>query len=514
MMSKAFLQLVAEFRRLGCTVVCAEFDRIIIATHKTTLPAAQSFLGYLVEAVRSKPLFTHITLEPVKFWQHLLFMDHANYAGVLLAQEAHEVGEFDHYGGTQPVGEGEESEGDGDDAANAASGSESDVSGMASVNSGSVSSERSDSDAPSSIASSDEDDVEDDDDDGELGVDVESVAGKSAATATVAGGGEDEEHGEATLESDAEDAPGVTASEGAKAEADDAESRVGSHTEGSPAKSVASGGAGAGAGAELADAEAAGAEAEAPKHGAYDLDLSDDDGSDADMSEEEEEEGTPLGEDEPGIDAALAKREAREAKRKRRRQERRRRKASQRAARLRRKQALEQPLEVNSSWNIAEFLPPEVAQLFNIVVAEFLVKPAEFRQQLLLEAAGETAGALTSTQATASQAVPSSAAPGALTEDVAEQEERYVKDLVATRLTRRMLEWLPRVRMEIVGASVFPVRPGSHLRMESAALELTKMVCHVLALDSKVHNEVSVCVDVRCGRVRCGRWYPASELAC
>ena len=50
-------------------------------------------------------------------------------------------------------------------------------------------------------------------------------------------------------------------------------------------------------------AEAAGAEAEAPKHGAYDLDLSDDDGSDADMSEEEEEEGTPLGEDEPGVDA-------------------------------------------------------------------------------------------------------------------------------------------------------------------------------------------------------------------
>lgn len=81
-MQKVFALLLAEFRKLGATIIYADFSRIIIDTGKGNVIAAQGYCEYLLKTLQSRELFEWIELEPQRYWHSLLFMDQYNYGGI------------------------------------------------------------------------------------------------------------------------------------------------------------------------------------------------------------------------------------------------------------------------------------------------------------------------------------------------------------------------------------------------------------------------------------------------
>ncbi|KAF5383469.1 hypothetical protein D9757_006181 [Collybiopsis confluens] len=82
LMRKTFVQLLAEFKRLGSQVVYADFSKIILATSKPP-GTAHAYATYINSAVTSHELFQHIFLHTERFYDHLLFMDQANWGAVV-----------------------------------------------------------------------------------------------------------------------------------------------------------------------------------------------------------------------------------------------------------------------------------------------------------------------------------------------------------------------------------------------------------------------------------------------
>ncbi|KAK9452621.1 hypothetical protein V1511DRAFT_507411 [Dipodascopsis uninucleata] len=78
---KAFLQLVAEFRRVGSSTVMADQNRLVIRTTKMDLHNASSYSQYILKSLRTKPLFQFLDFEIKRYWHYLLWMDDANYGG-------------------------------------------------------------------------------------------------------------------------------------------------------------------------------------------------------------------------------------------------------------------------------------------------------------------------------------------------------------------------------------------------------------------------------------------------
>ncbi|KAF9240065.1 hypothetical protein BU15DRAFT_87792 [Melanogaster broomeanus] len=82
LMRKTFIQMLAEFKRLGSQVVYADFSRILLATSKPP-GTAHAYATYINTAVTSHELFQHIYLKTERFYDLLLFMDSANLGGVV-----------------------------------------------------------------------------------------------------------------------------------------------------------------------------------------------------------------------------------------------------------------------------------------------------------------------------------------------------------------------------------------------------------------------------------------------
>ncbi|KAF4795109.1 hypothetical protein TURU_095920 [Turdus rufiventris] len=82
MMKKLFLQLVAEFKRLGSSVVYANFNRIILCTKKRRIEDAISYMEYIINSIHSKEIFHSLTISFSRCWEFLLWMDPANYGGI------------------------------------------------------------------------------------------------------------------------------------------------------------------------------------------------------------------------------------------------------------------------------------------------------------------------------------------------------------------------------------------------------------------------------------------------
>lgn len=57
LMKKLFIQLVAEFKRLGCTIVYANFNKIIVCSKKRKLEDAVANIEFVVASIRNKELF-------------------------------------------------------------------------------------------------------------------------------------------------------------------------------------------------------------------------------------------------------------------------------------------------------------------------------------------------------------------------------------------------------------------------------------------------------------------------
>ncbi|EPQ51216.1 DUF1744-domain-containing protein [Gloeophyllum trabeum ATCC 11539] len=82
LMRKTFIQLLAEFKRLGSHVVYADFSRILLVTSKPP-GTAHAYATYITTAVTSHELFQHVYLNTERFYDFLVFMDQANLGGVV-----------------------------------------------------------------------------------------------------------------------------------------------------------------------------------------------------------------------------------------------------------------------------------------------------------------------------------------------------------------------------------------------------------------------------------------------
>ncbi|KAH7922539.1 DUF1744-domain-containing protein [Leucogyrophana mollusca] len=82
LMRKTFVQMLAEFKRLGSHVIYADFSRILLATSKPP-GTAHAYATYIMTAVTSNELFQHIYLRTDRFYDFLLFMDPANMGGIV-----------------------------------------------------------------------------------------------------------------------------------------------------------------------------------------------------------------------------------------------------------------------------------------------------------------------------------------------------------------------------------------------------------------------------------------------
>ncbi|KAF9543309.1 DNA polymerase epsilon catalytic subunit [Mortierella hygrophila] len=94
LMKKVFLQLVAEFKRLGSRVTYGNFNKLTVATSKPSVGNAYAYCSWVIRHIQAKPLFMHIDLMPVHYWEQLLWMDSANYGGII-CPNPHEVQEQD-----------------------------------------------------------------------------------------------------------------------------------------------------------------------------------------------------------------------------------------------------------------------------------------------------------------------------------------------------------------------------------------------------------------------------------
>ncbi|TRY87471.1 hypothetical protein DNTS_035299 [Danionella cerebrum] len=82
MMKKIFLQLVAEFKRLGSSVIYGNFNRLILCTKKRRIDDAIAYVEYITNSIHSKEIFHSLSITFSRCWEFLLWMDPANYGGV------------------------------------------------------------------------------------------------------------------------------------------------------------------------------------------------------------------------------------------------------------------------------------------------------------------------------------------------------------------------------------------------------------------------------------------------
>uniref|UniRef100_A0A8B9R8J5 DNA polymerase epsilon catalytic subunit n=1 Tax=Astyanax mexicanus TaxID=7994 RepID=A0A8B9R8J5_ASTMX len=82
MMKKLFLQLVAEFKRLGSSVLYGNFNRIILSTKKRRIDDAIAYVEYITNSIHSREIFHSLSITFSRCWEFLMWMDPANYGGV------------------------------------------------------------------------------------------------------------------------------------------------------------------------------------------------------------------------------------------------------------------------------------------------------------------------------------------------------------------------------------------------------------------------------------------------
>ena len=87
LMRKTFLQMLAEFKRLGTTIVYADFQRVFLLTSKPDAGSAFAFARYLITAANSQELFRHLIIDVAQFWNYLAWMDVANFGGVKVSPD-------------------------------------------------------------------------------------------------------------------------------------------------------------------------------------------------------------------------------------------------------------------------------------------------------------------------------------------------------------------------------------------------------------------------------------------
>ncbi|XP_023169776.2 DNA polymerase epsilon catalytic subunit A [Drosophila hydei] len=82
LMRKMFLRIIAEFKRLGATIVYADFNRIILSSGKKNVSDALGYVDYIVQSLRNKEMFHSIQLSFEQCWNFMLWLDQSNFSGI------------------------------------------------------------------------------------------------------------------------------------------------------------------------------------------------------------------------------------------------------------------------------------------------------------------------------------------------------------------------------------------------------------------------------------------------
>jgi DNA polymerase epsilon subunit 1 len=82
LMLKTFFQIQAEFKRLGSSVIYADFGQLLLLTSKPPGNAA-AYATYITTAVMSNELFKHLQLTTDRYYDFLLYLDSANQGGIV-----------------------------------------------------------------------------------------------------------------------------------------------------------------------------------------------------------------------------------------------------------------------------------------------------------------------------------------------------------------------------------------------------------------------------------------------
>jgi hypothetical protein len=452
LMKKVFLQLIQTFKRLGCKIVHATFHRIIIATEKETLSEAQAFAEYVSNAVKAQPLYQYMTLQPKQYWAQMVFLDTANYGGVLL----HRINDNE----TQVE-------------ANLEAMSQSIAAGAGNARAlqdRSVGDSYHDELHRQMDAFEDEyGTVDDEDDDGNLRdfvVDDEEVEREKRALQRR----QERKRKERQIRRKQREKRERRKKKRLK------------QKEGVDGKEIS------------------GDEEE-------EVDVSSDyEGSDID----EEMDDASLSKDAEITDTTPAMVLAEKIAAARRERE------EQIAREMQRFEGVMPQhgrVEIVSHWNLADYLPKAVQELFLVIVGEFIYKPLKYRddrlraakrKDLLLKFAAINSAAAAAKSDSSEQTTEAEAETevAMIARTVAEQmhdivdqtmtsesEEEYLKQLVSNYFTSKLLRSVPDIMKMFYGAKEFPVLAGSHLDLKNPALEFVKAVCHILQLDKTVKDE-------------------------
>lgn len=74
-MKKLYIQLIAEFKTLGCIIVFANFNKIIVCTKKRSVSDALGYIEFVVQTIRNKELFHSIEITYDQCWEYLIWLD-------------------------------------------------------------------------------------------------------------------------------------------------------------------------------------------------------------------------------------------------------------------------------------------------------------------------------------------------------------------------------------------------------------------------------------------------------
>lgn len=74
-MKKLYIQLIAEFKTLGCIIVFANFNKIIVCTKKRSVADALGYMEFVVQTIRNKELFHSIEITYDQCWEYLIWLD-------------------------------------------------------------------------------------------------------------------------------------------------------------------------------------------------------------------------------------------------------------------------------------------------------------------------------------------------------------------------------------------------------------------------------------------------------
>lgn len=79
--NKSLIQLLGEFKRMNARAIFGNRNKLILLTSKLSVENSYAYGQYILNAARSKPLFSFLDLNIEKYWDTLIWMDEFNYGG-------------------------------------------------------------------------------------------------------------------------------------------------------------------------------------------------------------------------------------------------------------------------------------------------------------------------------------------------------------------------------------------------------------------------------------------------